>query len=220
MTDTKKKVSGAFSEVTKERLLRILRVLEQADRNFTSAELESLVGWPSHTIRKDISCLTKEVFEGDNTERFPVGTASGYSPRTLVPVIKEALGLNRRRKFCVAGLGRLGSAYLNLDSALLGEFEPAAGFDINVNRVEILKSPVPLYPAYKMGEVIQRLGIEIALLCVPAEAAQSTAEKLAGAGIRGILNFAPAVLNVPAEIAVENIYVRDELLALSIKMRS
>ncbi|MDR2073065.1 MAG: CoA-binding protein [Spirochaetaceae bacterium] len=200
----------------KERLLHILRLLEASgteDHTLTSSELEELCGWSSHTIRKDISFLGTET---DGT----VGSAAGYASRRLIPRIKEALGLDRRRKFCVAGLGRLGSAYLNLDSSSLGEFELAAGFDINVNRVEILRSPAPLYPAYKMGEVIGRLGIEIALLCVPAEAAQETAEKLSAAGIRGIINFVPRalVLPDPARVAVRNVFVTDELRALAVKM--
>ena len=210
MTDT---ISGP----AKERLLRILRVLEGENRDFTSAELETLTGWPRDTIRKDISFLPKPP-QAENGEEARPGGSSGYSPRTLVPLIKAALGLGRRRSFCVVGLGRLGSAYLNLESAALGEFELAAGFDTNVNRVEILVSPAPLFPAYKMGEVIRRLGIEIALLCVPAEAAQSAAEKLAAAGIRGILNFAATPITVPQGVTVRNVYVRDELLALSIKM--
>jgi redox-sensing transcriptional repressor len=97
-----------------------------------------------------------------------------------------------------------------------GGFELRAGFDTNVNRTEILKSPVPLYPAYKMGEVIGRFEIEIALLCVPAENAQAAAEKLAAAGIKGIVNFAPQVLTVPPSVAVRNVYVADELRALAI----
>ena len=99
-----------------------------------------------------------------------------------------------------------------------GEFELAAGFDINVNRVEILKSPAPLYPSFKMAEVIRRLGIEIALLCVPETAAQAAAEKLAAAGIRGIVNFAPAALALPPAVAVRNVYVIDQLRALAVKM--
>lgn len=211
MTDT---ISGP----SKERLLRILRILEEADRKYTSAELEALSGWPSHSIRKDISCLTRQGEAEEPAER--AGTFSGYAPETLVPLIKEALGLNKKRCFCVVGLGRLGSAYLNMDRAAFGEFELAAGFDSNVNRVEILSSPVPLYPAYKMGEVIGRQGIEIALLCVPAGAAQSAAEKLAAAGIRAILNFAPVILKLPpAGVAVRNVYVADELRALAVKIR-
>jgi redox-sensing transcriptional repressor len=149
----------------------------------------------------------------------------GYSPEKLAPAIRLALGLGRPRKFCVVGLGRLGSAFLNIDWKAEGaggfegaEFELAAGFDINVNRVEILKSPAPLYPSFKMNEVISRLGIEIALLCVPETAAQTAAEKLAAAGIRGIVNFAPAALALPPAVTVRNVYVIDQLRALAVAM--
>ncbi|MDR0316066.1 MAG: CoA-binding protein, partial [Treponema sp.] len=114
---------------------------------------------------------------------------------------------------------RLGSAYLNFTPPELAEFELAAGFDTNVNRVEILQSPAPLYPAYKMAEVISRFGIEIALLCVPVHAAQTAATQCAAAGIRGILNFAPLALALPQDIAVRNVYVTNELRSLAVKMR-
>jgi len=153
------------------------------------------------------------------TEGGSIGGNAGYEPELLIPLIKRALGLDCRRKFCVVGLGRLGSAYLNFAPPELAEFELAAGFDANVNRVEILKSPAPLYPVYKMPEVVSRQGIEIALLCVPAEAAQAAAEKCAAAGIKGILNFAPVALILPPGVAVRNVYVVDELRSLTIKMR-
>ena len=218
----------------KERLLSLMRILEHSvgSEIINSAQIETLTGWSRDTIRKDISYLNEDEGPG-------FGSSSGYRREVLLPVIKKALGLDRPRKFCVVGLGRLGSAYLNLGNAEgesergardpgsstdsdglanPGGFELAAGFDTNVNRIEILWSPVPLYPAYKMGEVIGRFNIEIALLCVPAASAQTAAEKLAAAGIKGIVNFAPAVLNLPPEIAVRNVYMTDELRALAIKM--
>jgi redox-sensing transcriptional repressor len=196
----------------KDRLLQLMRILESAgDAPITSAQIEVLTGWSSNTIRKDISFLEAVVGQA------AVGTANGYAPASLVPAIRKALSLDAPRKYCVMGLGRLGSAYLNMPPLTAG-FELVAGFDTSVNRVEILQSPVPLYPAYKMGEVITRFGIEIALLCVPPDAAQGAAEKLAAAGIRGILNFAPAVLRLPPEIAVRNVYLEDELRALAIRL--
>jgi redox-sensing transcriptional repressor len=206
----------------KERLLRIMRLLEKnGDRPLTSAEAEAMTGWARETIRKDISYLEAEA----------AGTGAGYSPKLLIPVIRKALGLDRRRLFCIVGLGRLGSAYLNYsgeagapDLGIPGweGFELAAGFDSNVNRVEILKSSAPLYPAYKIPEVVSRLSIELALLCVPAEAAQASAERLVSSGIRGILNFAPVALKLPAalpvEIAVRNVSAVDELRALAVAL--
>ena len=197
------------------RLLQVLHLLEkhgmEKDLPVSSSMIEQSTGWPSNTIRKDISCLSKIAGQS-------VGENVGYNPELLIQLIKKALGLDRPRKFCVVGLGRLGSAYLNFTPPELAEFELAAGFDINVNRVEILQSPAPLFPAYKMAEIISRFVIEIALLCVPAAEAQAAAEKCAAAGIRGILNFAPAVLSLPAEIIVKNVYVTDALRSLAIQI--
>ncbi|MDR1058223.1 MAG: CoA-binding protein [Treponema sp.] len=193
----------------RERLLKLLGILEHRFPEvglISSARIEALTGWARDTIRKDISFL------GDNGEA--PGSSGGYRTELLGPSIKKALGLDRKRKFCVVGLGRLGSACL--DGVSDGGFELAAGFDINVNRVEILSAPAPLYPAYKMGEVIPRFGIELALLCVPAHSAQAAAEKLAASGIRGIVNFAPVVLSLPPELAVRNVYVTEELRALAV----
>ncbi|MDR2471700.1 MAG: redox-sensing transcriptional repressor Rex [Treponema sp.] len=196
-------------EPAKERLLCLMRLLERHDGPLiTSTEAEALSGWSSHTIRKDISYLG-----GDCG-----GSPGGYVPASLIAAIQKALGLERRRRLCVVGLGRLGSALLNFSALESGEFELIAGFDTNVNRVEILKSPVPLYPAYKMPELIRRLAVEAALLCVPVGAAQGAAEKLAESGIRGILNFAPLALRLGPDIAVRNVSMIDELRALAIRL--
>ena len=201
-----------ISQPAKERLLQLLHRLEKltlAGENgaVTSAQIEQMTGWSRETVRKDISCLG-----------MAVGGNSGYEPELLIPLIKKAIGLDRPRKFCVVGLGRLGSAFLNFTPPELAEFELAAGFDSNVNRVEILQSPVPLYPAYKMAEVISRFEIEIALLCVPVENAQSIAQKCAAAGISGILNYAPAALNLPSKVAVRNVYLTDDLRNIAIQI--
>ena len=198
----------SIPELAKTRLLHIMRLLEKnGPAPITSAEVEAMTGWSSCTIRKDISYLG-----GD------LGSSAGYTPDVLIPAIRRALGLSQRRRFCVVGLGRLGSAYLNFPALDRSEFELTAGFDSNVNRVEILRSPVPLYPAYKIPEVIGRFSIEMALLCVPEEAAQAAAEKLAASGIRGIVNFAPVPLKLSPDIAVRNVSVADELRALAIKL--
>jgi redox-sensing transcriptional repressor len=205
-------------EPARERLLSLMRMLEHSNEDIlSSSQIEWLTCSSSHTIRKDISYL-------DEAEGGSIASSTGYKKTVLLPVIKKALGLDRKRRFCVVGLGRLGSAYLNPGAFEggegTGEFELAAGFDTNVNRTEILPSPVPLYPAYKMGEVISRFNIEIALLCVPVASAQAAADKLSVAGIKGIVNFAPAVLSLPPEMAVRNVYVTDELRSLAIKMNN
>lgn len=192
-------------EPSVERLLVLARLLDHLDVQYiTSGEIEGRTGWSSNTIRKDISYI-----EGS------FASPAGYDRQKLAMAIKANLGLDRPQRFCVVGLGRLGSAYLNYSAFGAEGYELVAGFDSNVNRIEILHSPVPLYPAYKMGEVISRFQITLALLCVPPEEAQRSAERLAAAGIRGIINFAPVVLQVPGAVHVRNVNVVDELRAIS-----
>lgn len=195
-------------EPTIERLLQLTRVLENCDRaTVTSSEIEARTGWSSHTIRKDISFLDDVTASG-----------TGYPVGTLKVAVEAALGLNKARTCCVVGLGRLGSAYLNFPGFDAEGFRLVAGFDSSVNRVEILQSPVPLYPSYKMGEVIDRFKIELALLCVPAPVAQATADKLVASGITGIVNFAPVALETPDGVIVRNVYIVDELRWLAARL--
>jgi redox-sensing transcriptional repressor len=193
-----------ISAPTKKRLLHLLKILEKSESiSITSSRIEEETGWSRDTVRKDVSALGG------------LGSASGYETGLLNSAIRQALGLDKRRRLCVVGLGRLGSAYLNFGAFNDSEFELVAGFDTNVNRVEILSSLVPLYPAYKMTEIIKRLSIDIGLLCVPEDQAQSAADKLIQSGICGIVNFAPVVLKAPPNIAVRNVFIIDELRSLA-----
>ncbi|MDR1215312.1 MAG: redox-sensing transcriptional repressor Rex [Treponema sp.] len=192
------------STPTKKRLLYLLKILEKNKAiSITSSQIEEETGWSRDTVRKDVSALGG------------LGSASGYETAHLSSTIRKALGLDKKHRLCVVGLGRLGSAYLNFRTFNASEFELVAGFDTNVNRVEILSSLVPLYPAYKMAEIIRRFSIDIGLLCVPEDQAQSAADKLIAGGICGIVNFAPIVLKVPPNISIRNVFVIDELRALA-----
>lgn len=211
---------------TAERLSQLARLLEQRtnrSKAISSAELEQITGWPSHTIRKDISALTQEL----SSQGTPAGavagtdfsTSAGYDPAGLILAIRAALGFSDEpRKCCIVGLGRLGSAFLEFSGFQGSSFELAAGFDSNVNRVEILKADFPLYPAFKMKDVIARLGIRYAILCVPPAQAQGSADRLAECNIAGIVNFTPAILSVPHGIEVENVSVIDALESLTARL--
>jgi redox-sensing transcriptional repressor len=209
---------------TAERLSQLARLLEQrASRTapISSAEIEQITGWPSHTIRKDISALVaaQTTITGTTGAEPDFSTPSGYNPKRLAAAIKRTLGLaDTSNKCCIVGLGRLGSAFLEYAGFRGSSFELAAGFDSNVNRIEILKADFPLYPTFKMKDVIGRLDIRFAILAVPTEQAQSTAEKLVECGIVGIVNFTPAILSVPQGIEVENVSVIDALGTLTARL--
>lgn len=202
----------AIPKPTAERLSQLARLLSQRGKTspISSAEIEHMTGWTSHTIRKDISSL----------EAGPeIATSTGYDPKRLSQAIQTSLNLtDSATKCCIVGLGRLGSAFLEYAGFRNSPFSLCAGFDSNVNRVEILKADFPLYPTFKMKDIIPRLGISFAILSVPPEQAQDTTNRLIDCGITGIANFTPAILSVPSGIEIENISILDALGSLSARL--
>lgn len=196
-----------------ERLAQLVRLLEQytkTDLPISSSELEQLTGWSSHTIRKDISYL-------ESTTLF--STTSGYTPSILINVIKNRLGhAGVVYKCCIVGLGQLGTAFLDYPAFQNSSYQLCAGFDSNVNRIEILKASIPLYPAYRMTELIPYLNISFAILCVPGPEAQTTALKLVDCGIKGIVNFTTSILSLPSHVEVENVSIVDALGLLTARL--
>lgn len=198
---------------TAERLSQLARLLEQQGNRvapISSAEIEQLTGWPSNTIRKDISTLDTNGV---------ISTNSGYDPEKLANAINKALGFTEEaQKCCIIGLGRIGSAFLEYSGFEGSSFILCAGFDSNVNRIEILKAAFPLYPTFKMKEIIPRLGIRHAILCVPQSQAQTTTDKIVEYGIKGIVNFTPSILSAPSGVEIENVSIIDALGALTARL--
>ncbi len=187
-------------------------VLQQCDElqvmgidRISSTQMGRQIGVPAHTVRKDINCFGEV---GD--------TGSGYDVARLKRHLGQALGFEKTHKACIVGLGRLGSALMDYEKFESSGFCVKAGFDSNVNRIETIQTQVAVYPAYEMEDVIQREAIDLALLAVPAQVAQATADTLVACGIRGIVNFAPVVINVPASrVQVRHMNVVNEMRVLS-----
>lgn len=183
-------------------MFQILRTLkEQLQTHTSSQELALQCGTTAFTIRKDIATLGVTGNSGQ-----------GYDIEKLLNLIGDSLGLLKRKKVCVIGLGRLGSALLMHPGFNNDEFEIAAGFDSNVNKIETTKSSIPLYPFYQLSSVVARLGIEYSLLAVPAQAAQDVTDKLVESGVKGIINFTSVLLkSVNKQIVIRNVDMASEL---------
>lgn len=195
---------------SKKRLLTLARLLSQQEKQkVTSVELSALTGWGEATIRRDISLL-----ELHN------GVSNGYDVKILHDSICEILKVsasdNEKHRCCIVGLGKLGEALLESSAFKGSSFELAAGFDTNFNKIEIMKSSVPLFPTLDLEKKIRSLGIEFALLAVPDEKAQFMADRLTACGIKGIVNYTNVVLSLPKDIKIQNVntvIVLTEMLA-------
>ncbi|MBN1648503.1 MAG: redox-sensing transcriptional repressor Rex [Spirochaetales bacterium] len=180
-----------------ERLCRMRILLEELkEKQITvdSQELAGLCGSSPDTVRKDIGYLKN--FRGGK---------QGYVCSELSDCIKTTFNLAKRRKACVVGLGKLGSAILEYPGFFPAGYELAAGFDSDINLVELKKSGVPLFASYEISEKVRQLGIELGILAVPFEAAQKSFDRLAEGGIKGVLNFSSAILKMAGNIYVRNI---------------
>jgi len=194
---------------TLDRICRIYNLLiEEGDhglKQFSSHELGEKLGVSGTSIRKDLSLI------GD-----PGNSGAKYDVSRLKAHLEDKLGLGTRRKACVIGIGRLGSAILEFGLFSVYGFDIAAGFDANMNTIETRKTSVKLYPSFQIADVVKREKIDLAFLCVPASAAQSSADRLVSGGIRGIINFTPVAIRIDTgKCFVANVDVVKEMRVLS-----
>ncbi|WP_037571072.1 redox-sensing transcriptional repressor Rex [Spirochaeta cellobiosiphila] len=177
------------------------KLLEEGQKSLSSQELGTLVGAPAHTIRKDFSYLKDK----------PISTGT-YNLSELRDVIGAALGLTSKSKTCIVGLGELGQAIMNYPVLLGDNYNLVAGFDTNINRLEILKTPLPLFPAYELPEVVAQKQILLGILAVDTAYVDKSLQRMIEGGIKGILNLSPIILPEQIEsVQIRNIFLSGEL---------
>ncbi|MFC1653007.1 redox-sensing transcriptional repressor Rex [Planctomycetota bacterium] len=178
---------------------------QQGAARVSSSEIGCQLDVAAHTIRKDFNHLGEMGMNG-----------AGYEVAHLQQRLSDTLGLDRIHRACIVGLGRLGSAILAYAALGTGGFAMVAGFDASINRLETLATDVPVYPAYDIEDVVRREAIEMAIIAVPREAAQSVADALVSGGVRGMVNFAPVVIKpTSSDVVVRNINVVNEMRMLA-----
>lgn len=143
----------------------------------------------------------------------------GYPVEQLASMIREVLGRERLQPVVLVGVGNLGAALLRYQGFQKEGFEVVAAFDADPESARARGVSVPVFSDQEMGEIIRRENARMAILCVPAEFAQSVANRLCESGVQGILNFSPIVLEVPQEVTVNNVDLALELENLSYFIR-
>ena len=196
----------AIPEVTRKRMLTLQNLLQSwQGEKITSVQISEITGWKDSLIRHDLWLL------GYNK-----GVSNGYRKDDLQQAIGQALGFESEPvNCCIAGLNRLGAALLDEGTTEGSVFKIKAGFDSNVNRVEILRSTFPLYPATEMNYVIKKENIRLAILTVADKDAQSMCDRLVKAGVTGIVNMTNSVLRVPENVKIENLSILNSLKIIS-----
>lgn len=180
---------------------RCLRKLSSNDvATVSSGTLARAAGVSASQLRKDIAYLGQHGTRG-----------LGYPVGTLMRSIRETLGRERFQPVVLVGAGNLGSALLRYQGFEKEGFQVVAAFDADPEPARRRTLSVPVLPDAELEAFISRDNVRLAILCVPAAVAQPVANRLIAAGIQGILNFSPVVLEVPGDVTVNNVDLALEL---------
>lgn len=170
----------------------------------SSAEVEQRTGINAAQFRKDLSYFGEFGRPG-----------VGYKIDDLHARIAHILKLEHTQPVLLVGAGNLGSALVGYPALRAENFQIVAAFDNNYNKIGKQLWDLTIRDVSRLVEDNQELGARLAIIAVPASAAQEVAEMLVQAGVRNILNFAPAVLRLPPDVVVRNVDFVQELAVLS-----
>src|SRR5438132_2592020 len=182
-------------EATVGRLPVYLRALvEMAGGGVTTVSSEHLAeaaGVNSAKVRKDLSYLGSYGTRG-----------VGYDVAYLIHQVRRELGLTQDWPVLIAGVGNLGHALANYRGFSARGFRVAALVDVSSSLVGERVGDLVIRHIDELPEIVSQGDVAIGVICTPAAAAQEVADRLVAAGIRSILNFAPAVISVPEDVSV------------------
>lgn len=182
-----------LSDKTIERICKIFGLLDSLEKKgcdyISSKDLAKATGTTEYTVRKDISLLGLTGY-----------TRKGYRVSSFKKELGEKLHLEQKKKACIVGLGRLGSALLDYEKFQEDGFEIVAGFDNSINKLERIRTHIDVFLTSQMEPVIRQKNIDLGIIAVPAGSAQEIADKLIKAGVKGILNFSPVKITMPKHI--------------------
>jgi len=193
-------------EETVKRLPVYLRGLANLSKlgfeKINSTKLGELVHIKPSQIRKDLS------FFGD------FGTPGvGYDIKKLLLRLREILNLNRVHKAVLVGYGNLGAALLKYPGFQTYGLQIGAIFDNAPEKIGKTVNSIEIEDVSKLTTLKGR-DISLGIVAVPVSAAQEIVDELAGAGIKGILNFTPYHLSVPKKVKVIGIDIAMDLARL------
>jgi len=166
----------------------------------SSQALGELLDVTPAQIRKDLSYFGRFGKQG-----------RGYNVHSLLKKLREILGIDRQWRLCLVGVGRLGEAIAEYGGFGPQGFEIVAAFDANPDVVGRPIGGIPVHDIEHLDAFLKTARVDIGIVAVPAEVAQQVVDKLVGAGIRAILNYAPITAHVPRDVAIRHI---DPVLSL------
>lgn len=197
------------SELTTNRLSVYLRSLNELDasgvKTISSQSLAEQFHLNAAQIRKDLAYFGEFGVRG-----------VGYYVRDLKRNLRQILGLDRRLGVGIVGAGNLGLALADYPGFMQEGFEILALFDNNPEKVgQKSRSGIAIHDIQDLRRHARRDGISIAVIAVPASAAQRVTDQVVNAGIKAVLSFSPGALTVPADVKMKSVDLTVSLESLS-----
>ncbi|MBO9345255.1 MAG: redox-sensing transcriptional repressor Rex [Chloroflexi bacterium] len=175
--------------------LRALAAMRKSGKTFASSkEMAQWLGMSPAQIRKDLSYFGEFGKQG-----------MGYAVDDLQARLRQILHLDREWPIVIIGAGRIGSAVAAYPGFADHGFRVCALFDNDPAKIGTCIAGLRVHDVRTLPEFVRAHGVRLAMLAVPAEAAQAVAELAVSAGISAILNYAPLNLALPDHVRVENI---------------
>lgn len=197
-----------IADSTIRRLSLYLRHLEEARERgvdtISSDDLARRGGTTSAQVRKDLS------FFGSFGKR-----GLGYSVPELETALRSIMGLGRSWRVVIVGAGKIGAALANYRGFQQRGFHVVAAYDTNPDKVGRTLDGVPVKDMANLAREVSTDRPDIAILTVPGEHAQAVVDQLVAAGVKAIMSFAPAQLQVPHDVALKTMNMAMELEGLS-----
>jgi len=181
----------------------LLSFSEQGRKNISSHNLADFLGINHWQIRKDFSYFGSFGTPG-----------TGYNIEKLIRQIRKILKLNVTSKVSLVGVGNLGSAILAYPGFRIYAYEIAAAFDTNAKKIGRKIKNITVEDVSNL-HTLKKRKINLAIIAVPQDAAQRTADALVKADVKGILNFSPCCIVVPKKVKVMNIDICTDLACLA-----
>lgn len=207
----KNNVKKSFPQPSVRRLPGYLRLLRQLKREgsgqISCTHIANELDLDSTQVRKDLA-LTGITGK----------PRVGYDLAALIEAIETFLGWDRVTDAFLVGAGSLGRALIGYENFASFGLNIVAAFDVSTDKVGQNIFGRPVHHMSTMADLAANMGTRMGILTVPAAAAQNAAEAMVAAGIRGIWNFAPAKLDLPPSVAVENVELVSSLAVLSLSL--
>ncbi len=197
-----------ISEAVVRRLPVYLRHLSELHKRevmtVSSQELGQKLDLNPAQIRKDLA------YFGDFGRK-----GIGYDVSYLIEKIRHILKLDRQINVALIGAGNLGHALSNYNMYLKESMKIVAVFDSYTPKIGTKINMLTVQPIEELKETVIEKNIRVGIITVPDSEAQRVADQLVEAGVEAILNFAPTVLKVPAEIRIHAADFTTDLLSLA-----